>query len=54
MSCQPCNLQRRVFPEMITLLTVTLFDSPHFDAVIDEGEISDKVPLSRIPVVSQK
>ena len=30
---------------MITLLAVTLFDRSHFDAVIDESKISDKVSI---------
>lgn len=47
MRSEPCNLQRRIFPEMITLLTVTFFHSPHLDAVIDERKISDKVPLKK-------
>jgi len=31
---------------MITLLPVTFFNSPYFDAVIDEREIPDKISLT--------
>ena len=54
MRSQSRNLQRRVLPEMITLLAVALFDRPHFNAVIDQGKISDKVAIPKKPVGSQK